>query len=202
MVRMKLYVEGGGEGRSNHEIFRQGWGSFLRRAGLQGQMPQVIPGGGREQTFDKFNTALQNQRSDEVIILLVDSEGSVTAGNTAWQHLRNQDNWNQPRGTANDSAHLMVQVMETWFLADRGALRRFFGPSLNENHFRVWPNLEALTKDTVYATLEQATRDCQNPYQSDRKARVSFKLLGELNPQTVAAACPHADQLLQYLRTL
>ncbi|MDE2786489.1 MAG: DUF4276 family protein [Chloroflexota bacterium] len=196
---MKLYVEGGGEGRSNHEIFRQGWGSFLRRAGLQGQMPQVIPGGGREQTFDKFNTALQNQRPDEVIILLVDSEGPVTAGNTAWQHLRNQDNWDQLPGADDDSAHLMVQVMETWFLADRDALRRFFGPSLNENRFREWPNLEDVPSDTVMNVLAQSTRTCQKPY---RKGRVSFELLSELDPQTVAAACPHADQLLTYLRTL
>lgn len=199
MVSVKLYVEGGGEGQANHESFRQGWIGFLRRAGLAGRMPQVIPGGGREQTFDKFQTALQNRRPDEIPILLVDSEERVDARQSAWEHLRKQDNWNQPPGADNDSAYLMVQIMETWFLADREALRRFFGLSLNENHFSQWPNLEALSKDTVYNALERATRDCQKPY---RKGRVSFELLGQINPALVAAACPHAREMLDYLHGL
>ena len=89
--------------------------------------------------------------------------------------------------------------METWFLADREALRNFFGPSLNESRFRQWPDLEEVHRDTVYDALERATSNCQKQY---RKGRVSFQLLGEINPEQVAAACPHADQLLQYLRTL
>ena len=199
MVSVKLYVEGGGDSRVHHATFRRGWISFLRRAGLTGRMPQVIPGGGREQTFDKFQTALQNQRPNEITILLVDSEGPVVPERSAWEHLRNQDTWNQPPGADDDSAYLMVQVMETWFLSDLPALRHFFGPSLNENHFRQWPNLEAVHKDTVYGALEQATRACEKKY---LKGKISFQLLGEIDPQTVAAACPHANQLLNYLRSL
>ena len=89
--------------------------------------------------------------------------------------------------------------METWFLADRDALRSFFGTALNENHFREWHDPEAVAKDTVLNALAQSTRACRKPY---RKGRVSFELLSQLDPQTVAAACPHADQLLTYLRTL
>ena len=89
--------------------------------------------------------------------------------------------------------------METWFLADREALHNFFGPSFNENHLRQWPNLEEVHRNTVYNALEQATSNCQKQY---RKGRVSFQLLGEINPEHVAAACPHADQMLQYLRAL
>ena len=199
MVSVKLYVEGGGDGRVNHATSRQGWISFLRRAGLTGRMPQVIPGGGREQTFDKFQTALQNQRPDEITILLVDSEGPVVPGRSAWEHLHNQDNWNQPPGAANDSAFLMVQVMETWFLADRGTLRQFFGSALNENHFRQWLDLEAVPKDTAIDALERATANCQKPYS---KGRVSFGLLGRIDPVRVANSCPHANYLLHYLRSL
>ena len=162
-------------------------------------MPRVVRGEGREQTFDKFKTALQRQKPNELSLLLVDSEGPVTAEQSAWQRLRNRDNWEQPPGADDNSAYLMVQVMETWFLADRDTLRSFFGPSLNENHFRQWQNLEEIPLDTVLNTLERATINCQKSYS---KGRVSFELLGQIDPQTVAAACPHADQLLQYLRTL
>ena len=197
MVRVRIFIEGGGT--SSDEVFTDGWKRFFVAAGLTGRMPRVVRGEGREQTFDKFKTALQRRRPNDLPILLVDSEGPVAPGQSAWQHLRDRDNWEQPPGADDDSAYLMIQVMETWFLADREVLRRFFGPSFNESRLRQWPNLEEVHRDTVYDALEQATSNCQKQY---RKGRVSFQLLAELNPQTVAAACPHADQLLQYLHTL
>ena len=197
MVRVRIFIEGGGT--ASDGVFTEGWRKFFVAAGLLGRMPRVVRGEGREQTFDKFKTALQRQSRDEVVILLVDSEGPVAAGHSTWQHLRSRDNWEQPQGAADDSAYIMVQVMETWFLADRDALRSFFGPQLNENHFSQWPNLEDVDKETVLNALERATSNCQKPY---RKGRVSFGLLGRIDPQQVAVACPHANQLLTYLRTL
>ena len=128
MVSVKLYIEGGGEGRENRETFRRGWIGFLRRAGLTGRMPQIIPCGGREQTFDRFQAAVQHRRADDIPILLVDSEGPVAAEQSAWAYLRRQDNWNQPPGAANDSAYLMVQVMETWFPRRPGSAAPFLWP--------------------------------------------------------------------------
>lgn len=199
MVRVRIFIEGGGSGETPDKDFRQAWTHFFESAGLVERMPRVVRGEGRQQTLDKFRTALQSQRRNEVVILLVDSEGQVAAGHSAWQHLRHQDNWEQPQGAADDSAYLMVQVMETWFLADREALRGFFGPQLNENHFREWPMLEEVHKDSALNALGRATSNCQKPY---RKGKVSFELLGQIDPQRVAAACPHAKQLLDYLRSL
>ena len=199
MVRVRIVIEGGGSGETPDKDFRQAWTQFFESAGLVGRMPRVVRGEGREQTFDKFRTALQRRRPNELPILLVDSEGPVVPGRSAWEHLHNQDNWNQPPGAADDSAYLMVQVMETWFLADREALRRFFGPSLNENHFSQWPDLEAVPKDTVLNAMEMSTANCQRPYS---KGKVSFELLGQIDPDIVATACPHAGQLLDYLRRL
>lgn len=197
MVRVRIFIEGGSI--ASDEVFTEGWRNFFLAAGLLGRMPRVVRGEGREQTFDKFKSALQRRRPNELHILLVDSEGPVAAGRSAWQHLHHQDNWEQSPGTDDDSAYLMVQVMETWFLADREALRRFFGPSLNENHFREWSHLEAIHKDTVINALESATANCRKPY---RKGRVSFELLEQIDPQRVSEAYPHAGQLLTYLRSL
>lgn len=199
MVRVRIVIEGGSGGEAPDKTFRQAWTQFFTAAGLVGRMPRVVRGEGRQQTHDKFKTALQSGRRDEVVILLVDSEGPVAAGHSVWQHLRNRDNWDQPIGAADDSAYLMVQVMEAWFLADREALRSFFGPQLNENHFREWPNLEDVHKDSALNALERATSNCQKPYS---KGKVSFELLGQIDPQRVADACPHAGQLLHYLRGL
>ena len=199
MVRVRLFVEGGGPGEMPDKTFRQAWRKFFEAAELAGKLPKVVRGESRNETFDKFKTAIQKRATDEVVLLLVDSEGPVVADHGAWQHLLNRDNWDQPDDAGYDSAYLMVQVMETWFLSDREALRRFFGRSLNETHFRQWQNLEAVPKDTVYNALEQATRTCQKQY---RKGKVSFQLLSTINPDLVAQACPHAGGLLDYLRGL
>lgn len=203
MVKARIFIEGGSPGEIPDAIFKQSWQKFFVAAGLTGRMPGVVRGTSRDETFDKFKDALSRQnprRKDfEMLLLLVDSEGPVRDCHSTWQHLNERDNWNQPTEADDDSAYLMVQFMETWFLADRDALRSFFGPQLNENHFREWPNLEAVAKGTVLDALKRATLNCQKPYS---KGKVSFELLGRIDPLKVAAACPHAKHLLDSLRTL
>ena len=194
---VRVFIEGGSSGRASDRVFKEAWTAFFTAAGLAGRLPRIVRGEGRSATFRKFTTA--RRRANEVFLLLVDSEGPVAPDHSAWQHLRNWDNWDQPPGAADDGAYLMVQVMETWFLADREALRGFFGPQLNENHFREWPNLEEVHKDTALNALERAASNCPKPYS---KGKVSFELLGQIDPQRVAVACPHAKELLDYLRGL
>jgi len=198
-VTAKIYVEGGGDGQLLDTLFRQGWSRFFETAGLAGRMPRVVRGKGRVQTFDMFLTALGNPRPSELPLLLVDSEDPVAPGHTVWQHLKARDNWERPNGTADDRAFLMVQVMETWFLADRTLLREYFGSALREQHLREWPVLEVLTKDTVINALVHATAGCSKPYS---KGKVSYELLKKLNPESVQTRCPHAKALLDRLKNL
>ena len=195
----KIYVEGGGDGQLLDTLFRRGWNRFFEAAGLAGRMPRVVRGKGRGQTFDMFLTALGNPRPGELPLLLVDSEDPVAPGRTVWQHLKARDNWDRPNGAPDDRAFLIVQVMETWFLADHALLRRYFGPSLRGQHLREWPMLEALTKDTVMNALVHATAGCSKSYS---KGKVSYELLERLNPENVQARCPHAKALLDRLKNL
>lgn len=196
-MSVKLYVEGGGEGQLLDTLFRQGWTRFFEAAGLAGRMPSVVRGQGRKQTFDLFVRAVTHPRGETLPLLLVDSEEPVEEGHSVWQHLEARDDWRRPHRTADDQGFLMVQVMETWFLADRDLLRTYFGKALRENHLRQWPALEAVPKPTVFDVLEKATAACQKPY---AKGKVSYELLGRLNPDKVEAACPHAKALLERLR--
>jgi hypothetical protein len=116
-----------------------------------------------------------------------------------WQHLKARDQWEKPSGSSDDQAFLMVQIMETWFLADRASIRRYFGSALREEHLRSWPDLEDVPKADVLGALDRATASCSKPY---AKGRVSFDLLGQLNPTLVEAACPNAKRLLDRLRQL
>ena len=147
-----IYIEGGGDRDENlARVFRRSWTKFFAAAGLEGRMPRVVRGGGRARTFDLFRTAIGRPRPGQVPLLLVDSEAAVAPGHSAWQHLDASDGWERPEGARDEQAFLMVQVMESWFLADRNAMGRYFGARFRENTLRQWPNLENVSKRDVEA---------------------------------------------------
>ena len=193
-----LYIEGGGEREELRRRFRAGWQTFFKAAGVGGQT-KIVRGGSRLATFKRFRSAVRDSRGNEIPLLLVDSEGAVQSGHSPWQHLLARDGWNKPNGVDEDQAFLMVQFMETWFLADKDGLRRFFGQGFSERAIRQWPDLEAVPKETVLRALAQATTMCRKGYE---KGATSFELLARIDPARVKAACPHADALLQRLAAL
>lgn len=197
MVEIRIYAEGGGEGEELDTRFREGWREFFKSAGLAGRMPRIIRGKGRSRTFELFKTAVARRLPDTLPLLLVDSEGPIRHDHTVWQHLKARDNWDRPPEVSEDQAFLMVEIMETWFLADRAALRDYFGPSLRENVLPAWPDLEAVPKTSIQDALQSATANCKTKY---AKGRVSFALLSKLNPVEVEQRCGHAKRLLNYLR--
>ena len=199
MVEVKIYIEGGGEGQLLDTLFRRGWSEFFKSAGLTGRMPRVVPGRGRQRTFDLFRTAVENGDSGTLPLLLVDSEEPVLASHTTWEHLKKHDNWDRPSNSTEDQAFLMVQVMETWFIADRGTLGSYFGSRFREDRLARWPDLESIPKGQILDVLHSATADCKTVY---AKGRVSLELLASTNASEVERWCPHARQLLERLRSL
>ncbi len=198
MVTATLYIEGGGEGRELGARFREGWNEFFKSAGV-GNKTKIVRGGTRQQAFRRFATAVEVGRPNTVPFLLVDSEAPVAAENSVWQHLNARDSWSPPSGADDDQAFLMVQIMETWFLADRVALQKYFGAKFKQNALKQWPNLENVPKSTVLNALASATASCSKRYS---KGKVSFELLAKINPALVEAACPRANALLNRLRNL
>ena len=198
MVKATIYIEGGGEGRRPRGQFRTAWRNFFRTAGLAGRLPVVVRGSSRNNTFDQFAEAVKNAPLDELPILLVDSEGPVVPGHSVWQHLRQQDGWQQPAGASVEQAFLMIQSMETWLLADPDALRSYFGQSFRAGRLPQRSDLESIPKVDALRFLENATADCRQQY---AKGTVSFEILGRINANRVAERCPNAKLLLDYLRS-
>lgn len=89
MVRIKIYAEGGGDDDLLHKLFREGWRRFFKSAGLDEmkKMPSVVAGGSRMATFKQFRNAVAKPQLGVIPLLLVDSEGPVAPGQSAWQHL-------------------------------------------------------------------------------------------------------------------
>lgn len=218
MVTYRLYIEGGGRADpdpaemdraamvdDNAEAFRRGWQIFFNKAGIDGQMLEIAVGGGQQEAFALFNSQLnryvEHEETEPKPLLLVDSEEPVAAGYTVWEHLqtRLQHRFQRPANADDQSAFMMVQAMETWFVADSPALQRFFDSSLDTSVLQNSSPLEAIPKEDALDMLRQATLRCRRHYS---KGRRSYGILAEIDPALVAAACPHASELLDYLHGL
>ena len=197
-MKVKVYVEGGGDGKSLRTKCREGFSSFFAKANFAGRMPQIIACGGRKSAFDKFRTAWESRKAEEFIILLVDSENPVADGSGPWLHLRTRDGWERPDEARDENAHLMVQCMEAWFLADKDNLAAYFGHGFNRNALPGRQEIEDVAKDDVFRGLKNATRQCKKGDYG--KGRHSFDILERIDPANVVAASPHASRLVETLQ--
>ena len=159
-----------------------------------GRMPRIVACGDRGNAFDRFKTG--HASGGVSAMLLVDAEGPVRA-KTGWGHLQQKDGWRRPRGVTKDQCHLMVQVMESWFLADVETLERYYGRGFRRQALPKNPNVEEITKGDVESGIERAAKDTgKGGY---RKGRDSFEVLGRLDPAKVRGASKHADRFVRAL---
>ncbi|MCI0378320.1 MAG: DUF4276 family protein [Gemmataceae bacterium] len=206
-MSVTVFVEGGGDREDLRTECRKGFRLFFERAGLKGRMPTIKARGSRGSAFDGFQTALSIAKSKEFVILLVDSEAPVETDPATqnqvspWLHLTRRDGWTKPVSATDDHAHLMVQCMETWFLADPDCLKAYFEPGLKADKLKPHPRLEDVNKSTVFKELADATAalKTKSKYDERSKGTHSFEILARLDPAKVRKACPHADRLLKTL---
>lgn len=199
-MRIRVYVEGGGDTRPLKTKCRQGFSEFFRKAGLEGRMPRIVASGSRNEAFDDFCIALKNASVGDFIVLLVDSEAAVAHGTGPWAHLEHEsrDNWEKPPAATDDNVHLMVQCMEAWFMADKDTLGAFFGNGFNRHALPARSDIENIPKDDIYRGLQRATHLCV-PKGAYGKGRHAFDILLRLDPTKVIAASPHAKRLVNTL---
>ena len=195
-MKATVYVEGGGNTRAPRQACRQGFSDFFRKAGLAARMPAVVACGSRSEAYARFCTAIAQQKAD-FLALLVDSEDPVDDA-TPWAHLQRRDGWARPAGAGDRNAHLMVQVMESWFLADRERLAIYFGRGFRASALPARQrDVEDIAKGDVEKALVDSTRQSRKGRYA--KGRDSFKLLGQIDAAKVIDASPHARRLVETL---
>ena len=189
MVTTRIYVEGGGSSKTLNTACRRGFVKFIENAGLAGNMPKIVACGSRNDTYQSFRKAVSG--GNGTAMLLVDSEGPVTEDGP-WQHLKSTDGWDLPNAVTDDQCHLMVQVMESWFLADRDALQSFYGQGFRPQDLPQNPEIERIPKQDVLTGLSQATRNTK----SYKKGADSFQILERLAPDKIRNASGCADRFI------
>ena len=194
---MKLFIEGGGDAKRIRTDFQQGFRLLVGK--VAAKMPRIVACGSRKNALDKFSRALTQ---GETAFLLVDSETPVGPQNfgRSWNHLasRKGDEWAKPEGASDDNTHLMVQCMESWFVADPDALEAHFGPGFKRAKLPQNLQVEEVAKADVMSGLDSAVKGIRRDGYD--KTRDGFALLGIIDPSRVEERAPHAGRFFEILR--
>ncbi len=199
-MEIKLYVEGGGKGSHKRATIKlqQGFDAFfrdLKNAAREKKISfKIIPSSNTQTTYEDFLISVRNS-PQSFNLLLVDSDEAVAEDETACDFLQKKYRKWKLKTIKDEQCHLMVQIMESWFLADIDALKSFYGKEFKENAIPKIKNVEAIAKDKVEKSLATATAKTQKA--EYHKIEHGAKILELVNPQKVRQAAPHCERLFE-----
>ena len=193
---IRIYFEGDRRLRPGLEAFLKPAIDLARERRVRFK---AVAGGSTDETIKDFLDGVQDYPG-ALIILLVDSDrrddGNLVAA------VKSRSSWNTRLGAAvhEEQIHSMVQVMESWFLADKSAVERYYGNRFQSNRLPQDLNVEQIPKDDVIRGLEGATRNTSK--KKYHKTRHATALLQAIDPAKVRNAAPNCDRLFVALNRL
>ena len=201
-MEIKLYVEGGGKGSHKRATIKlqQGFDAFfrdLKNAAREKKISfKIIPSSNTQTTYEDFLISVRNS-PQSFNLLLVDSDEAVAEDETACDFLQKKYRKWKLKTIKDEQCHLMVQIMESWFLADIDALKSFYCKEFKESAIPKRKNVETIAKDTVEKSLTAATAKTQKA--KYHKIEYGARLLETINPNKVRVAVPHCEKLFTAL---
>jgi Domain of unknown function (DUF4276) len=240
--KVLLYVEGGHRDdieldldfESDNANFRRNLTRFVGRSltcEIQGWSLDVVLGGGRDEAIKRFNDDVENQVAEEqrrgrainkVRILLVDSEGAIRKGQKCKAHLNSQTAWQLGNRVAENRVFLMVQCMESWFVADPNGLDAYYRTMkltfdksvLTEEVQKVRAKFRSAGIEQIPKTGKKITHNGEQIRnipafiisralkRRDYSKNHGFGIIGFIDPDVVRAACPHCEDFLATLEAM
>ena len=183
MDEIRIYFEGA-------PALKPGFAKFFEElracARAKGIPFRPVAGGGR--VVQDFGIAIRRHRS-AWNILLKDSEGPLAPD--ASITLCRQQHWDTSHA---DSIFWMVEMMESWFHADKEMLGKFYR-DLKVNALKPNPNVEEISKRDLELGLKAATKDTTKG--TYHKTAHAPKLLEMIRPEKVRAAAPNCDRFFR-----
>lgn len=182
MTEIHVYFEGD---RTLREGFREFLKELYEAASASSAKTRLIPA--RATPVDRFKVALQ-QNPNALNILLLDSEGPVGGE-------RYKERLAEIPQSAHNCVFWMVQLMESWFLADPDALAGFYGKGFGRGLFKDWQDVEAVRKEDVEKILHDATGKTQKG--KYHKTAHAPHILASINPNLVKQKSRHCRELFE-----
>jgi hypothetical protein len=188
LTEIHIYYEGDG-------LLKQGLSAFLseirNRAREKRCSVRLIPTNGTPSR--DFGIAIKTNTTSWNILLL-DSEGPDNGGLSA--SLCAEKGWG-PSQT--DSIFWMVEMMESWFHADKDALQSFYGRGFDRKALRANPEVEKIPKKDLRDGLKAATKDSSKGDYYDHKTSHGQKLLELIKPARVREAAPNCRRMFEII---
>lgn len=189
-MKTTIYIEGGGKTKQLHSELRHGFKTLFEKVGFSDKLPKVVACGSRNDAFRDFTIAFKKKKEDDLVLLLVDSEELISSS-SKWEHVKNRDSWNKPLTADEENIFFIVICMESWFLADKDGLKKFFGTGFNAGRLPQTTSLESIDKTTLYDGLKKATKNTRQH---------SFKILTYLDACKVENHGEYSKEFFEYLR--
>ena len=190
MSKVRVYFEGDATLRPGFQHF------FTSLTGDDRSRLRFVAG---EATVVRDFMIALRKHPDSLNLLLLDCEGSAESCSLA--SLERRADWRPLQGAQVRQAQVfwMVQIMESWFLADREALAAYYGNGFRATSLPGNPRVEEIPKADVLRGLREASRDTQKgQYHKTKHAPV---LLKQIDPRKVQAAAPNCRRLFDELQT-
>ena len=189
-AEIRIYFEG-------DRSLRKGFRDFFDELYRNGLRIRLIPCGAN--AIENFMKGIK-RNPQATNVLVKDSDEPFSE--RLFQRVRQDDHWDAAIGrrVSNDTIHFMVQVMESWFLADQAALQTYYDQGFAAGRLPANSAVEQIPKDEVNRCLAAATRDTRKGRY--HKTNHAPELLSVLNPAVVRAACPSCDRIFNTLAQL
>lgn len=177
VTELRIYFEGDVRLRSG---FRRFLGEIYEEAGARGWRVDLVATDGTP--VDDYQSGLKaNPKAWNVLLLDSDAPSS--------RALAEMCSVKGLESSQVGSVFWMVQIMESWFLADIAALREYFGNRFREAAATGNPKVEEIPKVDVMSRLKSAAGG------EYHKVKDGAKLLEFIDPGKVRKAAPNCDRL-------
>jgi len=195
-----IYIEGDTKkkGNSGAITFRQGLREFFGGLAKEIKIPVDFKVGGARETTIKIFLSENGDYPQSFQVLLVDSEGEIDEKDTPKKHLQKISAKFDFKNVKDGQCHLMAQMMEAWFLADKEKLAEFYGKGFNVNALPKHTNVEKIPKANVRTGLINAVRDTSKKYYE--KGEHAGEILRKIDSDKVRKSAPHCERLFKVIK--
>jgi hypothetical protein len=183
---IRVYFEGDARLRPGLDVFFR---ELHRRAKQCDCEIYPVASKSGEEACKAFDKALRSH-PEAWNILLRDSERPLTAH--AVRDLCQRYGWNE---RCTGSIFWMVEMMESWFHADKDALGGYYGPKFRDSVLSANPDVEQIPKRDLLEGLSRATKETSKGDYVRNKSAHAPKILERLDPQKVRSRAKNCDRL-------
>ncbi len=200
MKEIRLYIEGGGDAQSKAAL-RKGFRQFFTN-GLKenARKLHLTLCKSTVDACEDFAKALEDHPA-AFNILLIDSDGPVVKNQPLQNFIKLQKHSKYNLDFIDENQiHLMVQLMEAWFVADLEALNTYYGQAFKASADLKRKNVEQIEKATLIRSLKTATRKTRKG--EYHKIKHAADLLAKISPPKVRQAADYCERLFKTLEAL